>query len=734
MASHDMDRCPADELGACSLNRRGGCTEGMSEPEFDKGAFRTGKADDSVHARVCRAHGQPADCDVCLVASWYGDGECDTFCERPDPDCGLSPSELDAGVIDDGGPSSEACGSTAELCTTRGAECDPLVVTDTCGESRRIECGTCAAPEVCGPNGLAGRRGVERVFAASETGGAPVSLALSLMDHDIAALEAVSPTEAWVGGGSELVRVREESAGGVELFRLDPTLGSVRGFWSSSPGDVWVRASNGVAHFDGTSWAAVDPGLSSEAEVVALHGTASDDLWVATASEIRHFDGREWAAWPVPRVGRIRDIGGIERGRPYVVSGSRIYRYNGLSYVELSDPPRTSSRFWISPTGTLFVLTERSDGGFYSSQGVYRRDGETWTELFGEYRAHRGCTVPASEVDIDGYSDSEVVFGTCWGRSYRYDGENDPEPQSTDGHRVAATGVNAGFVASGRALTTRVGADWIPRFHRGNPPECRDAYPSGIETAWRLCNGGRLAEVKDGFLFEGTDGLAAIFTAPGTSLWLAYDDGTLEQRRPDGEVIRYAEFAGSTFRSLSATADDDVWALTDGDVAHFDGSAWRTTRLPTSMRPSQGRISASGNQVWVWYQLQLFRWSGTEWLEVALPTGRTRVTGLEASRSGAWLLGEDRDDGRSKTLYRWDGASWVTEATFAGGRPYLGRASGAIVTGHREDAGYLLETWTDGGSTRVTTLADDAVGWPLLLGADDLLLVGSSNLYQLRLH
>jgi len=26
--------------------------------------------------------------DWCQAKGWYGDGECDTFCDQPDPDCG----------------------------------------------------------------------------------------------------------------------------------------------------------------------------------------------------------------------------------------------------------------------------------------------------------------------------------------------------------------------------------------------------------------------------------------------------------------------------------------------------------------------------------------------------------------------------------------------------------------------------------------------------------------------
>ena len=46
-----------------------------------------GKAD--MGPKLCQLLGAPIDCDVCDIAGWYGDGECDEyeFCGQPDPDC-----------------------------------------------------------------------------------------------------------------------------------------------------------------------------------------------------------------------------------------------------------------------------------------------------------------------------------------------------------------------------------------------------------------------------------------------------------------------------------------------------------------------------------------------------------------------------------------------------------------------------------------------------------------------
>lgn len=94
----------------------GGCAGGGSGPSVDKPATGAdGKADSSVTARLCRQLGQPPTCDVCAAAGWYGDGECDTFCDRTDSDC-VDPSGLSCDGIDDGIADCVYDGDTVDRC------------------------------------------------------------------------------------------------------------------------------------------------------------------------------------------------------------------------------------------------------------------------------------------------------------------------------------------------------------------------------------------------------------------------------------------------------------------------------------------------------------------------------------------------------------------------------------------------------------------------------------------
>ena len=60
------------------------CSGGNNDPVINKPA--SGSKQDAVD-RLCRLVGEHDGCDICGIQSWYDDGECDDFCEDPDPDC-----------------------------------------------------------------------------------------------------------------------------------------------------------------------------------------------------------------------------------------------------------------------------------------------------------------------------------------------------------------------------------------------------------------------------------------------------------------------------------------------------------------------------------------------------------------------------------------------------------------------------------------------------------------------
>ena len=90
-----------------------------------------GKADSSAVAALCKLlYGEP--CDLCERQGWYGDGQCDTFCQAPDPDCGAGSCVYNGVTYQDGDgfPSSDGCNSCGcnngdVACTERACAPEP---------------------------------------------------------------------------------------------------------------------------------------------------------------------------------------------------------------------------------------------------------------------------------------------------------------------------------------------------------------------------------------------------------------------------------------------------------------------------------------------------------------------------------------------------------------------------------------------------------------------------------
>lgn len=107
-----------------------------------------GKAD---VASYCGLFGFEEDCDLCAEFDWYSDGECDDFCDAPDPDCASTCPTLSP-------PAPNFCENDARPLPIHENEC---VVgyecpTDTCPDIVRPAPGFCGddsspVPEYNGP-------------------------------------------------------------------------------------------------------------------------------------------------------------------------------------------------------------------------------------------------------------------------------------------------------------------------------------------------------------------------------------------------------------------------------------------------------------------------------------------------------------------------------------------------------------------------------------------------------
>src|SRR5207245_2208754 len=72
-----------------------------------------------------------------------------------------------------------------------------------------------------------------------------------------------------------------------------PMGGQQNALWGSAWNDVWAGGVDGLAHYDGKAWSAVQvPGAG---KVRALWGSSAQDIWAA-GDELFRWDGKSWTA------------------------------------------------------------------------------------------------------------------------------------------------------------------------------------------------------------------------------------------------------------------------------------------------------------------------------------------------------------------------------------------------------------------------------------------------------
>ncbi|MBK7861422.1 MAG: hypothetical protein IPJ65_22965 [Archangiaceae bacterium] len=74
---------------------------------------------------------------------------------------------------------------------------------------------------------------------------------------------------------------------------------------------------------------------------------------------------------------------------------------------------------------------------------------------------------------------------------------------------------------------------------------------------------------------------------------------------------------GNTLMAAHGTASNDIWAVGDSVILHFDGTRWRETYL--SDRFLRSVWAAAPNDVWVGGDKVLLHWNGSSWSEPPLP-------------------------------------------------------------------------------------------------------------------
>jgi len=388
-------------------------------------------------------------------------------------------------------------------------------------------------------------------------------------------------------GASPAVLAQVGSAGGqratgscpdrvVAKQHLDPSRVFLEGVAAISPTDVWAVGVIGttsagasgttmalIEHYDGKTWCAMDThdrgddGLGGGANLHAVTAVSARDVWAA-GTVIEHWDGRAWTVIPPsPSEGWLTSLSASSADNVWASNGGFVERWDGRHWREVPLPIAEE----VFP-GTIATISPSDAwlGGLGRHYGLIPQaqhwDGQHWQAM----------QLPRTPAPA---SYSTGLRATC----------TVPDPMDPDLPAIAALGPNDVWAVGYQ--TSEDGSMICPLAWHWDGRRWHEVW---------LVTGG-----QDLGLLERTDdtgnpgdgwGLQLMAATPSGQLW-ALNDPELFALHFDGHgwhvVTAFTgpkNAEGFDLTAISASSDDDVWAVTNEapspwNAYHWDGKTWR---------------------------------------------------------------------------------------------------------------------------------------------------------------
>ncbi|MDD3642113.1 MAG: T9SS type A sorting domain-containing protein [Candidatus Krumholzibacteria bacterium] len=180
-----------------------------------------------------------------------------------------------------------------------------------------------------------------------------------------------------------------------------------RGVWGTGPDDVYITASYGILHYDGSR-------LEWQSDLVGTNiwGTGPDDIFVTYNTRIYHYDGVSWSLMERDENTALAGIHGNSRDNIYA-AGRNLHHYDGTTWRKVYEYNGLFHSVHVTASGEVFA------GAFCA---VLHGDGSTWEWLYFDQIEYRWPFGEAKDIWSDG--EGNVYFLFINGTLARYDGEN----------------------------------------------------------------------------------------------------------------------------------------------------------------------------------------------------------------------------------------------------------------------------------------------------------------------
>ena len=447
--------------------------------------------------------------------------------------------------------------------------------------------------------------------------------------------------------------------------------GVVTDIWAFSATDIYIATSQGIDHYDGSTWTQSRTegafnalwGLPSGelvavgadgavlvkrgpawrtiatdfgTDIQSVWGTNSTNLYVADRhGTVRHLAGATWRELPV----QGHQVWGLGATDVYVVAKENIWHGAVDTWTALNGPKDVMGIWGVAPN-QLFVATNPTT----NTQGrVHTYNGATWNEIFPLSGPARRITGSNKTVAIATNSNIQYWDGQQFVTIFD-DGTLSPKALSFTKDNALVAAHDLGHV------TIVHDAFWHRRL---------------------LLGGNALWAIRDKIYVAGARGTVTTFPSNrrqdiNTNSHVLALAGDQEQIRfavgTDGLLAHRTDTGWSVVSPPPTTTDIiDVWEIepthalalsADSHLLQYNGNQWR--KHPNRFaRPLTALWAANHAEIWaVGHQGSIVRWSDQEWTPVATTTTNTlhAIWGTDDARAFAV--------GAAGTIYHYDGEHW----------------------------------------------------------------------------
>lgn len=536
---------------------------------------------------------------------------------------------------------------------------------------------------------------------------------------------ALAANEVYMSSSAGLYRYDGSAISKVTAVNTD-SLYTISSVVNGSARYVVTGGSSGVVWVGNTtSWQRYI--MPNNANVTTSCITGPSEAFVASfaSGAIYRFDGTSWTATSVPATGSKGDLQCPAPGQAFIINqGGPLLKWNGSGWSTMPTSGLGPSRLirWGVVSGS--EIYAYADSASYD-RAFYRFDGSSWKEVgrtrftqlgsrpwadprggaayvmspFGriERVTSTGVTVVAYQPSLRDVSMSSAssAFAVGWNLFLaRWDGSRwnvDAPPAGVLGsrllHSVWSDGPkNAWAVGTGSTIL-RYDGSWnvvssTPNPVGGTVAEFNGVWGAGSDV-W-VAGGNGIVRCKSatacGQEYSGT----AMYGVWGSSASNVFAVGA------GGAILRYNGSSWSPMQSptshllvrISGSGPNDVWAIGDSVVVHYDGTQWKNVPLSADGRFMRSQAPSSFLQnmfelgIWARGPKEVYigsdygmiaRYDGTEWREVLPATqfGR-RIVAISGALGGcAIALTEGQSDLPAPTMWRGMGPSGCLASSMA---------------------------------------------------------------------